>query len=238
MALEIAVCDEARAVREQIDRLIRQQNAGAVVTLYETGEELLASGKRYDMVFLDIQMAGRNGLETAAALRRQWDDITLIFVTGLKEYVFDAFDVGAFHYLLKPVSEEKFAEVFVRAAEKTAGKRRQASFLIRSRNRNIIIPKSRILYVESRMRKAEIHTCRETYEIYATMNALGKELGGDFYRCHRSYLVNLGHVAEFTADSIILTDGTAVFLSREKYNAFEKRYVQYLQNGGMTYVKA
>ncbi len=238
MALEIAVCDETKAVRERIDRLIRQQNAGASVTLYETGEELLASGKRYDMVFLDIQMAGRNGLETAAVLRRQWDDITLIFVTGLKEYVFDAFDVGAFHYLLKPVSEEKFAEVFTRAAEKAAGKRRQGSFLIKSRGRNVTIPKNRILYVESRMRKAEIHTCRETYEIYGTMNALGKELGGDFYRCHRSYLVNLGHVAEYRADSIILTDGTAIFLSREKYNAFEKIYMQYLENGGVTYVEA
>mgnify|MGYP002511055091 CR=1 FL=1 len=63
-------------------------------------------------------------------------------------------------------------------------------------------------------------------------------MGKDFYRCHRSYLVNLGHVAEYTADSIILTDGTAIFLSREKYNAFEKIYMQYLENGGITYVEA
>lgn len=58
----------------------------------------------------------------------------------------------------------------------------------------------------------------------------------NFYRCHRGYLVNLAHVLEYTTDSITLTDGMKIFLSREKYNAFVRAYMRYLQNGGISYV--
>ena len=86
------------------------------------------------------------------------------------------------------------------------------------------------------MRKVEIHTCQEVYEIYGTMNGLEKELGEGFYRCHRGYLVNLAHVSEYTSDNIRLSDGTRVYLSREKYNEFVKIYMNYLQAGGASYV--
>lgn len=86
------------------------------------------------------------------------------------------------------------------------------------------------------MRKAKIHTIKEDYEIYGTMNELGKRLGENFYRCHRGYLVNLAHVAEYTADSISLTDSTMIYLSKEKHNEFVKIYMRYLHNGGVSYV--
>lgn len=234
--MEIAICDDDKVIREQIRGLIKQQRADATVALYESGEELLACKRQFDLVFLDIQMKGKNGIETARMLQKTGEDTILVFVTECKEYVFDAFDVGAFHYLLKPLSEKKFAEVLEKAVRKTEKKEKKEIFLIRSRNRNIMLRKDQILYVESRMRKAEIHTCRKSYEIYGTMNELEKQLGGNFYRCHRGYLVNLAYVLEYTTDSISLTDGTVIFLSREKYNAFVSAYMQYLQSGGTSYL--
>lgn len=79
-------------------------------------------------------MEGINGIETAKALRKSHGkekETILIFVTGIREYVFDAFDVSAFHYLLKPVEEEKFSEVFGRAVEEIENRKRQkrSSFL-------------------------------------------------------------------------------------------------------------
>lgn len=233
--MNIAVCDDETEIRNRIREMIGRRKADCQVELYETGEELLSSGISFDMIFLDIQLEGKNGIEIARMLRQKGKESILIFITGLKEYVFDAFDVGAFHYLLKPVDEKKFSEVFDRAITETEGKKKQETFLIKTRSRSVAVRKCQILYVESRMRKVEIHACRETYEIYGTMNGLEKELGEGFYRCHRGYLVNLAHVSEYTSDSIRLSDGTRIYLSREKYNEFVKVYMDYLESGGISY---
>ncbi len=170
--MNIAVCDDEKEVREQIKGLLRRQNQTAI--LYASGEELLAAKEQYDIVFLDIQLDGKNGIETARALRQLDRSVILIFVTGLKEYVFDAFDVGAFHYLLKPIEEKKFTEVLENAVKEAEKKNQQELFVIKTRNRNIAVRKNQILFVESRMRKAKIHTIKEDYEIYG--KTTGKKL--------------------------------------------------------------
>ncbi len=90
---------------------------------FATGEGLLAAGTGFDIIFLDIQMDGMGGIEAARTLRQSGVDAVVIFITGIKEYVFEAFDVSAFHYLLKPIEEQKFMEALGRAAEE-AGKRK------------------------------------------------------------------------------------------------------------------
>lgn len=232
--LNIAICDDEKIVRLQIKGLIEKQKADGNLELYETGEELLAVGKHFDVVLLDIQMEGMNGIDTARALREQNEETVLIFITGIKEYVFDAFDVAAFHYLLKPIEENKFMEVFDRAV-KEAEKRKekgQKQLFIKTRQRNITLEQKNILYIENRGRKAEIHTVDETIEIYAAMIELEKQLGGEFYRCHRGYLVNMAYITEYSNDSIRLSDGESIYLAKEKYNEFVKEYMRYLRNGG------
>lgn len=232
--MNIAICDDEKIVRQQIKGLIEKQKADCDLELYETGEELLAAGKHFDMVFLDIQMEGINGIDTARTLREQNEETVLIFITGIKEYVFDAFDVAAFHYLLKPIEENKFMEVFDRAV-KEAEKRKekgQKQLFIKTRQRNITLEQKNILYIENRGRKAEIHTVDETIEIYAAMIELEKQLGGEFYRCHRGYLVNMAYITEYSNDSIRLSDGESIYLAKEKYNEFVKEYMRYLRNGG------
>lgn len=232
--MNIAICDDEKIVRQQIKGLIEKQKADCNLELYETGEELLAAGKHFDVVFLDIQMEGMNGIDTARTLRGQNEETVLIFITGIKEYVFDAFDVAAFHYLLKPIEENKFMEVFDRAV-KEAEKRKekgQKQLFIKTRQRNITLEQKNILYIENRGRKAEIHTVEETIEIYAAMIELEKQLGGEFYRCHRGYLVNMAYITEYSNDSIRLSDGESIYLAKEKYNEFVKEYMRYLRNGG------
>lgn len=232
--MNIAICDDEKIVRQQIKGLIEKQKADRNLELYGTGEELLAAGKHFDMVFLDIQMEGINGIDTARTLREQNEETVLIFITGIKEYVFDAFDVAAFHYLLKPIEENKFMEVFDRAV-KEAEKRKekgQKQLFIKTRQRNITLEQKNILYIENRGRKAEIHTVDETIEIYAAMIELEKQLGGEFYRCHRGYLVNMAYITEYSNDSIRLSDGESIYLAKEKYNEFVKEYMRYLRNGG------
>ncbi|MBD5457603.1 MAG: response regulator transcription factor [Lachnospiraceae bacterium] len=237
--MNIAVCDDEKILREQLQELLRNQETSCrieSIDSFETGNGLLAAKKRYDIIFLDIQMEGMNGIETARTLRKRNEDTVLIFVTGLKDYVFEAFDVAAFHYLLKPVQEEKFAEVFERAVAETEKSDQKENgtrqLLIRRRNRSIKLEKAHILYVESRQRKVLIHTMQELLEVYATMNGLEKELGEQFYRCHRGYLVNLSCITGYTGDTITLCNGENIYLAREKYHEFVKLYMRYLRNGG------
>lgn len=118
----IAICDDEELIREQVKNLVVKQQPDAYVNLYGTGEELLAENRNFDMVFLDIQMDGMNGIEAARKLRERNAQTIVIFITGMREYVFEAFDVHAFQYLLKPIMEEKFREVFLQA-EAEAGRR-------------------------------------------------------------------------------------------------------------------
>ncbi len=234
--MDIAVVDDEKAIREHIRALIEEQQPGSNIEAYAGGEELLASGKRFDIVFLDIQMDGMNGIEAARELRERQEDLILIFITGVKEYVFDALDLYAFHYLLKPVDEGKFAEVLEKAAGEARKKKEKRCLFIRTRN--LTLDQSDILYIESRAKKLEIHTTGvdKAIEIYASMDGLEGQLGDEFYRCHRAYIVNMNHIAEYDHESITLTNGGKVYLAKKKYGEFVKAYMWFLQNGGVSSV--
>ena len=151
--MDIAVVDDEKAIREHICGLVEEQQPESRIEAYATGEELLASGKRFDIVFLDIQMEGMNGIEAARGLRERntnlgVGDTVLVFITGIKEYVFDALALYAFQYLLKPIDEDKFAEVLERAVREAARKKARRVLFIKSRN--LTLDQSDILYIESR----------------------------------------------------------------------------------------
>lgn len=244
--MNIAVVDDEAVVCEQICNFIKRQNTGCHVKAFDTGRALLETDIFYDIVFLDIQMEGMNGIETARVLRERQNkesgnqiknqETVLIFVTGIREYVFEAFDVSAFHYLLKPIEEKKFAEVFRRAAQEVEKRKKQEKEQLFIKSKGMILDQGSILYVESRGKKVAIHTLKETFEIYAAISEVESQLSESFYRCHRGYLVNMAYIAEFDHDSITLNDKEQIYLSKKKYKEFAKAYMWYLQNGGVSCV--
>ncbi len=234
--MDIAVVDDEKVIREYICGLIKKLNPKSHVRSYATGEELLSAERSFDIAFLDIQMDGMNGLEVAKSLRKRQDEIVLIFITGLKEYVFEALDLYAFQYLLKPLDEKKFAEVLERAVKEAGRNKEERGLFIKAKNRTVA--QTDILYIESRGKKVEIHTAKkgESIQIYATMEGLEERLGDGFYRCHRAYIVNMSHIAEYGSDKITLTNGDRVYLAKKKYGEFVKVYMWYLQSGGVSSV--
>ncbi|MBD5502741.1 MAG: response regulator transcription factor [Lachnospiraceae bacterium] len=117
----IIVCDDDRALQEilrgKIEKMCREADVGCRIVCCDSGEEILdlRVEEAPDILFLDIQMPGKSGMEIAEELRKQRRDTILIFVTALSEYVYEAFDVGAFHYLVKPFSDDKLKEVLGKA---------------------------------------------------------------------------------------------------------------------------
>ena len=236
--MDIAVVDDEKVIRGHIREMIENQKPDCNVACFSSGEELLAAAKPFDIIFLDIQMDGMNGIEAAKEVREKNADTVLIFITGIKEYVFEALDIYAFHYLIKPVMEQKFTEVFEQAL-KEAGLRKmrqKKQLFINTRNKGITIDADNILYIESISRKVEIHTMQEVIEAYGALGELETQLGGTFYRCHRGYLVNMAHIKEYKSDCITLTGGNTVYLTKKKYGEFVNAYMWYLQNGGASSV--
>ena len=236
--IRIAIVDDEKVIREQINKLIEIRQTDCEIDTYGTGEDLLKADSVYDIIFLDIQMDGMNGIETARALRQKADNTVLIFITGVKEYVFDAFDVAAFHYLIKPIEENKFWEVCDRAVLEVTKKKQKASgqIFIKTRSQSITLEQSDVLYIESRAKKVEIHTKRDIVEAYAAISELERQLVGSFYRCHRGYLVNMAFIAGYENDSITLNNGETIIMSKDKYSEFVKVYMRYLKNGGGIFV--
>ncbi len=229
--MNIAICDDEKIIREQIYEWIIKENQHIFIEFYKTGETLLTAKNQFDIIFLDILMEGKNGIEIARELRQKDENVILIFITGIREYVFEAFDVAAFHYLLKPIEENKFREIFYKAIRKLEKRKNQQPIFIKTRNRSFSLERNNILYIESRGKKVEIHTTEKTIDTYISMNEMERQLGDKFYRCHRGYLVNMAYVAEYNSESIILNNGECIYLSKEKYGKFVKSYMRYLRKG-------
>ncbi len=117
--MKIAVCDDNQAIREELSRLIKRQALEADIVTFKSGEEMISAGENFDISFLDIEMGEVSGMDIARRIREREKDgrqrSIIIFVTGYREYMEAAFDVNAFHYLIKPIDAEKFSEVFDRA---------------------------------------------------------------------------------------------------------------------------
>ena len=149
-----------------------------------------------------------------------------------------AFDVNAFHYLIKPINEEKFSEVFSRAWKEAFVFRKQTkqSIIVKSSGTQQKLLLKDIYYIESSNKKVIFHTTEGILEIYGKMEELENRLGNTFYRCHRCYLVNMEKISAYSADNIQVINGDNLLLARTKYSDFIKAYMRYIKNGGIVNV--
>ncbi|MCM1538161.1 MAG: LytTR family DNA-binding domain-containing protein [bacterium] len=235
--MKIAVCDDEREIREEIGQKIRRFLPDAEVCLYGSAEELLGEKSMPELLFLDIKMSGMNGMELAEKLRSRNRDVTIIFLTALEEYVYRAFDVGAFHYLLKPVDPVRFYEVLERAVRECRRNKAGApargaeeeSLTIRSKARTEKVYLSEIVYLEVFNRKVTLHKMQEQMEFYGRLKEFEERLDADFVRCHRSYVVNLRYVRRYNGTEVVLENGDSVLMAKTKYAGFVRRYMDYMK---------
>ena len=235
--MRIAICDDEKNIRELIGNKVTKQYPEAEIAFFSSGEELLLSDWQIDILFLDIRMSGRNGMETAIELRQKNNDVIIIFVTAVEEYVFQAFDVGAFHYIVKPIDDTKFADVIHRAVNELNSQtqnRKESEekyLMIHNGGVHTKIEIEDIVYAEVFNRKVVIHKTDETIEYYGKMSALEALAGDNFFRPHRAYLINFKYVEKYDANTIYLEKGS-VLMAKQKYPEFVKKYMKYIQKRG------
>ena len=237
--MRIAICDDEAPARAYLASLIRAQNCPCEIVEHACADDCLAETREIDLLFLDIELdpSGPDGMELARRIRARPAAVqpTVVFVTGHERYVFDAFDVGAFQYLLKPVDEERFAQVFARAADQIRERRQRPghppALTLRCAGVSRTVPLDSICYIESSGHKVVLRLKDGDLSCYAKIRDLEAELGGRFCRIHKGYLVNLAHVEGYSKTELTLTGGERLPISKYKYQDFVKAHLRFLKKG-------
>ncbi len=227
-----AICDDEREIRSSIERNIRLLCEDSDIIKFADGKALVEYEGGFDILFLDIQMEGMSGMEAARVLRGRGCKAVIIFVTAIEEYVFDAFDVGAFHYIVKPFDKAKFFDVLRKAVAqcesiKAREVRDEPSLAVKTGSTTRKIYLYEIFYLEVFNRKVVIHKADGDVEFYGKLIELEDRLSEHFVRCHRAYIVNMRYVLKYTANNITLENGAEILLSKQKYGEFVRKYLKY-----------
>ena len=217
--IKFAICDDepamARELASYLARYLEEHEVTAYsVSNFSSGRALLEAADGFDVIFLDIQMEEPDGMETARLLRGQGNHSLLVFVTVLMELVFDAFQVEAYDYLTKPLDAARFARTMDRVLQ-TLEQRTAASIVIQQGSGCEVVPLSDVVYCEVLGRKVYLHKADGTITgYYDRLEQLERRVDGRFFRCHRSYLVNLDHVRGCQAGQVLLSQGERIPVSR------------------------
>ena len=187
--------------------------------------ELDGGGAPFDLYLLDIQMAGTTGLELARQLYRQGVRDRVILITGNPEYALESYDVHPLHYLLKPVGRERMETALGLALERQGPQ----TVLFQREGRTAALPIREIRCLESRDHGVAVRLGAETkFFPLSLTEAESRMPAGAFARCHKSYLVSLAWVEEFSRAEVLLRDGTRLPVSRTFYAPFQSALIHYL----------
>lgn len=235
MDVKIAICDDEQQQVFYLKSLVLKwahENAKEIsITTFYNAEAFWfawSEEKSFDILLLDIQMDGQNGIELARDLRNQDENISIIFITGLPEYIGDGYEVSALHYLIKPVQENKLFETLNKACNKI--NKEPKSILVSIGDESVRILQNNIIFVEAFAHTILIQTTNEGYEVKKSIGDIEKELDSDaFVRCHRSYIVGLKYIKRISKTDFSLDNGKTIPLSRRVYNNANKAFINYFK---------
>ena len=234
--INIVVCDDEKCMSNKIKKLaedfFRKKKTDISIVEYSSGEELLKSNERIDIHFLDIGMQGMDGIETGRMLRAHGYNGFLVFITVLKEMVFQSFEVQPFDYLVKPVQEEHFEKTMERLFHSIQDRLspEKVNLLVQKGCESNIISFQDIICCEIIDRKVYLYLASgEIIDYYERIENLEKKLDGRFFRCHRSYLINLNHLKSYRNNTAYMADGKEIPVSRLRSKEFSKVILQYMR---------
>lgn len=233
--MKIAICDDERQFVDSVCLLLEQWAARNAVrlTLYRftNGDDLILAQRNesMDLIILDVIMPLLNGIDTARELRNGNDTVPIIFLTSSRDFAIDSYEVKAFYYLTKPVEDAKLFRILDDFLKTTALPRH--FFTAQTGEGFCKIAINDVDYLEARNK--QVLVCLSNGRTIAIRELFSKceevfSLKNGFFRCHRSYIVNLNNIEQFTKSEISTSLNPAIPLSRNRYAAFKETYFNHM----------
>lgn len=240
----IAICEDDVAQRAYEETLVRswvQENEyKAVVDVYASAEQFLFAAEdmpEYDLLILDIQMGGMNGMELAGKLRENGGEMAIIFLTGVPDYAMEGYEVGAVRYLLKPLKEKEFYDLLNNLFKKL--EQESEAYYIWEQGMNVSrIAFCDIVYVEARGHYLYMSTVKGEQEWKCSFSSLEEEFRGrSFCLLRRGLLVNLEHVESINRLECVLDQGKTLPVARGRYQELNKAFIAYYRGKADKYLE-
>lgn len=228
MQLRVAICEDDRLICKDTQRRILELRPEYEISAYDTGEELLLTNGAFDLIFLDIELPGKDGMRIARELRERKYAGLIIFLTSHMEFMQEAFKVRAFRFLNKPIQMEGLDETLTEAEKEIFADKRM---ILTDYGVKILISVSDILFIESRKNKTIIHTLHEVLETNETLKHWLQELGNTgFLQVHKSYVISLRYIKMFETDFVTLHDTQIrIPVSRRNAGMVKKAFFDYVR---------
>lgn len=233
--MRIAICDDniqtVGSLEQIVTTFFNEKSIEIELDTFLSGERLLMNlsqdqQKNYDLYFLDIQMEVINGIQTAEEIRKRDAEAFIVFITSHEEFMLDAFDVSAFHFLVKPINPDRLRNILEKISKKFL--QQKNVFIYHINKKTFTIFYSQIQYFESDKRKVFIYTKNAVYNFYGRMKDIESTLPKYFVRIHKSYLVNLENVELVEGNIITMNNGEELIISRSNVNVFNEVYRKFI----------
>ncbi|MDU1538258.1 MAG: LytTR family DNA-binding domain-containing protein [Paeniclostridium sordellii] len=232
--IKIAICEDKKEQQELLKTYINQIFEALYIKykleIFNSGEELLENYQNdTDVLLLDIQMGQINGMDTARKIRSIDDKVEIIFITSLIEYALEGYEVRAYRYLIKPVKYENLKENIINCIKEVDIKNKY--IIVKEQGNQIKLDINEITYVEVQKETITIHTLNEVYKTNGTMINIEKDIDCDrFFRCHKSFLVNLEHIKSIKQYTAILENSEEVPVSRYRFKETKDKFFDLIED--------
>ncbi|MCM1102373.1 MAG: LytTR family DNA-binding domain-containing protein [Clostridium sp.] len=232
--MRILICDDDALMIEQLQEYIRTFFESIHVkcpepVCFSDGESLLADKGEKDILFLDVEMPGMNGIYVGNELKKRNDKIIIFIVTSYSEYLDDAMRFHVFRYLSKPLDKQRFFRNMKDAVDLYNAM--TVKIPVETKQGVHALPASSVIAVEAQGRKVTVHTTLCDFESIHNMQYWLELLPKNrFFQTHRSFIVNFEHVTDFDRNLVHMTDNQSAYLTKRKYSSFKEAWLLYLES--------
>ena len=227
--MKIAVCDDELIICQKLTELITDypQTEPVSIKTFISGDDLLKSSDDFDLVFLDIQLPGIDGLAVGEQLLRKDPDLILVLISSSFHYISQSYHIRTFQFMLKPIEKDFFAAEFKRCLQKYQSTR--GNYTIISQREEVKLPIKDIVYIQSDLRESLFYLANgRKYATYRKLSDVAAELEGfNFLRCHKSYLVNLRWIIKYRKKELTIrinNQDKILPISRHFQESFAQQY--------------
>lgn len=231
--MKIAIIEDEKAHSQLLESYIQSFSKAEQVRMelqyFESAENFLfvwEAEHDFDLLFLDIQMSGMDGMSLAKQIRRQNEEVLIVFTTGISDYIQEGYEVEALQYLLKPLKEENVHKCLKRAL----AKRSVEDFLVfHTEEETLKLTERSINYIEARGHGSCIGAAHhQPIEVKESLSAIEQMLkAGEFIKCHRSYICRLGNVHHIDKENVYFDDGSSIPVSRRQLGVVNQAFIRY-----------